>query len=89
MHSGRTTIVLQRYPVGIADGGQQCRSRESTLRRVSSKYLGGQFFPGDFIGPVGAVAESCEGSRDVVEFGSDLIYIKIVRRGSGFIAHEL
>ena len=89
MHSGRTTIVLQRYPVGIADGGQQCRSRESTPRRVSGKYLGGQFFSGDFIGPVGTVAESCEGGCHVVEFGGDLIYIEIVRRGSGFIAHEL
>ena len=89
MRSGLTRVVLQRYPVGIADGGQQCRSRESTPRRVSSKCLGGQFFSGDFIGPVGAVAEPCEGGRHVVEFGGDLIYIEIVRRGSGFIAHEL
>ena len=78
MHSGPTTVVLQRYLTSIADGVQQCRSRESTPRRVSSKYLGGQFFSGDLIGPVGAVAESCEGGCDVVEFGSDLIYIKIV-----------
>ena len=89
MHIGRTTIVLQHYPAGIADGGQQCRSRESTPRRVSSKYLGRQFFSSDFIGPVGAVAESCEGGRHIVEFGSNLIYIEIVRGGSGFIAHEL
>ena len=50
--------------------------------RVSSKYLGGQFFSGDFIGPVGTVAESCKGGCHVVEFGGDLIYIEIVRRGS-------
>ena len=77
MHIGRTTIVLQHYPAGIADGGQQCRSRESTPRRVSSKYLGRQFFSSDFIGPVGAVAESCEGGRHIVEFGGNLIYIEM------------